>query len=35
MNDIIDVLYKGMTKFAPEINLEGIKIDIDIDDEII
>jgi len=35
MNDIIDDLYKGMMKFAPDINLEGLKIDVDIDDDII
>ena len=33
MNDIIDDLYTGMMKFSPEINLEGLKIDVDIDDE--
>ena len=35
MNDIIDDLYKGMMKFTPDINLEGLKIDVDIDDDII
>ena len=33
MNDIIDDLYTGMMKFSPEINLEGLKIDVDIDDD--
>ena len=35
MNDIIDDLYKGMMKFSPDINLEGLKIDIDVDEDII
>ena len=35
MNDIIEDLYKGMIKFSPDINLEGLKIDIDVDDDII
>ena len=35
MNDIIDDLYKGMMKFTPDINLEGLKIDVDIDEDII
>ena len=35
MNDIIEDLYKGMMKFSPDINLEGLKIDIDVDDDII
>ena len=34
MNDIIEDLYKGMMKFSPDINLEGLKIDIDVDDDI-
>ena len=33
MNDIIDDLYTGMMKYSPEINLEGLKIDVDIDDD--
>ena len=35
MNDIIDDLYKGMVKFSPDINLEGLKIDVDIEDDVI
>ena len=35
MNDIIDDLYKGMVKFTPDINLEGLKIDVDIEDDVI
>ena len=35
MSDIIDTLHKGMMKFQPDINLEGLKIDIEIDDDII
>ena len=35
MNDIIDDLYTGMIKFAPDINLEGLKIDVDIEDDVV
>ena len=35
MNDIIDDLYMGMVKFSPDINLEGLKIDVDIEDDVI
>lgn len=35
MNDIIDDLYTGMKKFAPDINLEGLQIDVDVDEDII
>lgn len=35
MNDIIDDIYKGMRNFAPDINLEGLKIEVDIDDDVI
>jgi len=35
MNDIVDDLYKGLVKFSPEINLEGLKIEVDVDDDII
>ena len=33
MNDIIDDHYTGMMKFSPDINLEGLKIDVDIDED--
>ena len=35
MNDIIDDIYKGMRNFAPDINLEGLKIEVEIDDDVI
>lgn len=35
MNDIIDDLYTGMIKFSPDINLEGLKIDVDIEDDVV
>ena len=35
MNDIVDQLYKNMTKFSPDINLEGLKIDVETDDDVI
>ena len=35
MTDIIDDLYKGMMRFQPEINLEGLKIEVEIEDDII
>lgn len=35
MNGIVDDLYTGMVKFTPEFNLEGLKIEVDVDDDII
>ena len=35
MNHIIDDLHKGMVKFQPEINLEGLKIDVEIEEDVI
>jgi len=35
MNDIVEDLYTGMVKFTPELNLEGLKIEVDVDDDII
>lgn len=35
MNDVIDDLHRGIVKFAPDINLEGLKIDVEFDDDII
>ena len=35
VHDIIEELYKGLIKFSPEINLDGLKIDVDIDEDVI
>ena len=35
MNEIIDDLHRSIMKFSPDINLEGLKIDVDIDDDIV
>ena len=35
MGDIVDKIFKGMVKFNPDINLEGLKIDVEIDEDII
>jgi hypothetical protein len=35
MNDIIEDLYTGMIKFSPDINLEGLKIEVGLDTDII
>ena len=35
MNDIVEDLYKGLNKFAPDINIEGLKIDVEIEDDAI
>ena len=35
MNDIILDIHKGIRSFAPEINLEGLKIEVDIDEDVI
>ena len=34
MMDIIEDLYAGLLKFTPEVTLDGLQIDVDIDDEI-
>ena len=34
MNDIIEDLYKDMIKFSPDINVEGLHIEVEIDEEI-
>ena len=33
--DIIKDLYKGLVKFNPDINLEGLKLDVEIDEDVI
>jgi len=35
MNEIVEDLYTGMVKFTPEFNLEGLKIEVEVDDDII
>ena len=35
MNDIVDDLYRGLVKFSPEINLEGLSVEVDIDEDVI
>ena len=35
MSDIIDDIHNEIMKFSPDINLEGLKIDVDIDEDII
>ena len=35
MHHIVNELYRSMSRFNPEINLEGLKIDVDIDTDVI
>lgn len=35
MNDIIDELQDGLVNFSPDINLEGLKIEMELDRNII
>ena len=35
MNEMVDEMYRAQLKFQNDFNLEGLKIDVDFDDDIV